>query len=201
MAAKKSTNGHNGHVSLAREEYDALMSREEQFSVLTAENAKLQTQRLEIAQTVDAQAKHLSGFELKTMHLERINALQKVIVDMLNDKGKVASLEDLSEFWRQWIIHTSNAVDAKKLTREDVLKFEPELFKTWRNWVNDSGKPDRTLNFGGSRTERDASQPRTQVELQEHTIRRQREENYKLANRVLQLESEIEALKAGTKQP
>lgn len=199
MAKKTATNGrnghsfHNGHVSLAREEYDAFMSREEQFGVLTADHAKVVNRNIEMVQTMNAQAQHLSNFELKVTHLERINALQGAILDAIKDPEKVASLEELSEFWKQWTVHTSNAVDARKLSREEVAKFEPDLFKTWRNWVNDRGRNDRTLSFAGSRAEREAALPATQAELQEHTIRRQREENHKLAQRVQQLEAELAA--------
>jgi hypothetical protein len=193
-------NGRNGHVSLAREEYEAFVAREEVISTVTAENAKLVNHNLDLTQTCDAQVKHLSNFELKIMHLERINGLQSVLIDLLKDKVKVASLEDLSEFWRQWTIHTSKDIDSRKVVRDEVAKFEPNLFKTWRNWTNDSGGADRSLSWAGTRAEREAQQPNTPGEMHAHTIRRLREENVKLMARTQQLESEIEALKGAKQQ-
>lgn len=203
MAKKKTTtptptttdgfNGRNGHVSLARVEYDALIGREETIMMAQAENAKLTNRTIDLAQTLDHQAKHLTNFELKVMHLERVSGLQGVFIDLLKDKEKVATLEELSEFWRRWIIHTSKDIDARKVTREEVAKFEPDLFKMWRNWINDHGKADRGLNWAGSRA--DSQQPLTQAMMQTHMIARQREENVKLMARIQLLESEVETLK------
>jgi polyhydroxyalkanoate synthesis regulator phasin len=191
-------NGRNGHVSLAREEYEALAAREEMISVMTVENAKLQTCNLDITQTLEVQVKHLSNFELKVRHLERITALQEALINSFKDKEKLAGLAELSEFWRQWTITTSNTIDSRKVDRAEVVKFEPDLFKMWRNWVNDSGKADRSLNSAGTRTE---AQPQMQSMMQTHMLARKHEENAKLATRVQQLEAELEALKKETKQP
>lgn len=206
--AKKQTNGsnggpsfHNGHVSLAREEYDAYRALDEKVSEQAIEMAKLQTRNIEQAATMDTQGKHLTNFELKVMHLERINALQGVLLDLLKDKDKVLGLAELSEFWRQWIINTSTAVDARKVTREEVAKIEPDLFRSWRNWVNDYGKADRTFSLSGTRAERDANQPQTQAMMQTHIIARQREELAKLAAKVQKLEAEVEASKKATEKP
>lgn len=187
--------GRRGHVSLAREEYDALIGREEDIAVMTAENAKLTNRLIDQAQTLDAQAKHLSNFELKVMHLERINGLQSVIIDTLKDQAKTLGLVELSEFWKQWTIHTSNVIDQRKVTREEVTKFEPDLFRSWRNWVNDYGKADRTLSLAGTRAAHEAAQPQTQAMLQTHIIARQHEQIVKLAARAQLLEAEVEALK------
>jgi hypothetical protein len=194
-------NGRNGHVSLARVEYDALIGREETISMVTAENAKLTNRTFDLAQTLDVQAKHLTNFELKVMHLERINALQGVYIDLLKDKDKVLGVQELSEFWKQWIVHTSNAVDNRKVAREEVAKVEPDLFRSWRNWVNDYGKADRSFSLSGTRAERDANQPQTQAMMQTHIIARQREELAKLAAKVQQLEAEVEQHKKSTEKP
>lgn len=206
--AKKQTNGsnngpsfHNGHVSLAREEYDAYRALDEKVSEQAIEMAKLQTRNIEQATTMDTQGKHLTNFELKVMHLERINSLQGVLLDLLKDKDKVLGLAELSEFWRQWTIHTSTAVDARKVTREEVAKIEPDLFRSWRNWVNDYGKADRTFSLSGTRAEREANQPQTQAMMQTHIIARQREELAKLAAKVQKLEAEVEASKKPAEKP
>jgi len=204
MAVKKSKiptptttndfNGRKGHVSLAREEYEALASREEAVIGLTTENAKLRSQAIEMATTLDAQAKHLSTYDLKVAALERVDALQSALIAAFKDKEKTLGLTELSEFWRQWTVAVSNAADTRKLEREEILKFEPDLFRMWRNWVNDSGKTTRTLSFAGSRGEIEAAAPRTQVLMQTHLLARKNEENAKLQTRIAQLEAELGAL-------
>lgn len=204
MAAKKTnipqpttTNGfggRNGHVSLARVEYDALVGREEVISELTAENAKLQARNIDLTQTIDMQAKHMSTFELKVMHLERITGLQSALIDIFKDKEKSLGIAELSDFWKQWQVATSNGIDSNKLDRKEVAKFEPDLFKMWRNWVNDYGKQGRTLNFAGTRAEIEAAQPETQAMLQTHMLALKNAENAKLRARVSQLEAELGAL-------
>lgn len=204
MTTKKTTNGssngRNGHVSLAREEYDAFMALEEKFSTQATESARLINRNVDLTQICDAQGKHLSHYELKTTYLERTIGLQREFIELLKDKVKVTSIEELSEFWHQWQVHTHKGVEARKLTREEVVAFEPDLFKMWRNWVNDQGKVGRGLNFAGTRAERLAAEPPTQALMQTHMLARQREENAKLLARVQQLEFEIETLKK-EKQP
>lgn len=208
MAPKKSTptttngfNGRNGHVSLAREEYEALAAREETVIGLTAANAKLHTQNLDMATTLDAQAKHLALNEQRIANLERIDGIQNALIASFKDKEKTLGLIELSEFWRQWVVATSNAVDTRKLERDELQKFEPDLFKMWRNWINNSGKNDRSLGFAGSRSEIEAAAPKTQVMLQAHLLARKNEENAKLTSRIRQLEAELGALTPPEKQP
>jgi hypothetical protein len=187
-------NGRNGHVSLAREEYDALTGREELLSELQNTNAKMQLRNIDLASTVDAQAKQLSLYELQVSNLERIDGLQRALIDSLKDSEKAAGIAELSEFWRQWTIATSNAVDTRKVEREEIAKFEPDLFKMWRNWINDAGKRGRTLNFAGTRSEVEATMPETQTMMQAHLLAHRNAENAKLRDRVKQLEAELGAL-------
>lgn len=196
---KNMTNGktaHNGHVSLAREEYEAFQALEDKLTTQAVESAKLLNRNLDLVQTVDTQVKHLANYELKVMHLERIAGLQGVLIDLLKDKEKVISLQDLSEFWRRWQIVTLNGIDDRRVDRVEVSKFEPDLFKMWRNWVNDYGKSARDLNFAGTRTEIDATSPQNQEMLKTHMLARSREENAKLMGRIQQLESELDDAKA-----
>ena len=188
-------NGRPGHVSLAREEYDAFAAREEVITDLTAANTNMQARAIEMRQLIDAQVKILSSYELKARHLERIIGLQAAFIDSLKDKEKTLGLSELSEFWKRWLVATSNEVDARKVDRTEVEKFEPNLFKMWRNWVNDHDKVGRGLNFAGTRAEVESAAPKVQQETQAHMIRRLNEENAKLAARVVQLEAEIGPLK------
>lgn len=201
MATKKAatngtTSGQNGHVSLAREEYSAFLAREESYQQLVADHARTKSINADLTMTLDAQARHLAMRDLTVTHLERLTSLQQLFLDALRDGAKIESFVDLSEFWRQWQLHTHKGVDAKKFTREEAEKFEPDIFKTWRNWVNDAGRRDRTFSEAGSRAERDAANPGTARELQEHIIVRLRQDNAKLANRVLALEAEMETFKS-----
>lgn len=138
--------------------------------------------------------------DLKVSHLERITELQKLFIDQLRDGTKVAAMEDLSAFWHLWQVHTNKAVDARNVTRPEVDKYEPDVFRSWRNWVNDAGKKDRMFNEAGSHAERDASMPNTAKEMQEHIIVRLRQDNAKLASRLAQLEAEMEAVKSEKKK-
>lgn len=203
MAAKKTngangSNGHNGHVSVEREVYAALLAREEAHAALTGEHGKLSAQVLDQVVVIDSQAKRLVEQDLRITQLERLAGLQRKLLDLTTDATKVASLEDLSEFWRQWVIHTTKAVDSRKATREDVAKFEPDLFKTWALWLHNEG---RGFMFAGSREAYEANQPKTSKEMQEHTIRRLREENAKLAARVQAAEAQLGPLLDKQQQP
>jgi len=198
MATKsKSTNGNGAgeHVSLARAEYSAFLAREESYQQLLADTEKTKSINRDLTSTCDVQARNLTTRDLRVVHLERLVALQQQFLDMIRDGTKVGSVAELSEFWRQWQVNVNKQLDARKLTREEVDNFEPDLFRTWRNWVNDAGKKDRSLNEAGTRAEHDATFSGTAKEMQEHTIVRLRQDNAKLANQLLVLEAEMEQFK------
>ena len=201
MATKKAANGTNGtssgggHVSLAREEYLAFQAREESYQQLVVDHERTKATNRDLADTLDAQGRQLSMRDLTITHLERLAALQQMFLDKVRSGTEIATLEDLTEFWRRWLLAVRKGTDEKKFSHGEVEKYEPDLFRSWRNWVNDASKADRTFNEAGSRAERDASIPGTAKEMQEHIIVRMRQDNAKLANRVLQLEAEMEAFK------
>lgn len=189
MAVNKTKTNGNGHVSLAREEYDAFQALDERCSLMTVENTKLRARNIDQAETLDAQVKHLAAFDMKVAHLERITSLQAAFIELLTTREKVSGLQDLSEFWKKWSVHTSNEVDGRRLTKEEVAKFEPDLFKSWRNWINDSGKIERGLSLAGS------VEIKSQAMMQTHLLARKHAENVALAARVQKLEAELEAAK------
>lgn len=199
-APNKGTNGvtkKNGEVRLAREEYDALMSREERFVEIVADNARLTNHVNDLAGACDAQTRRLAGNDLKVQHLERISGLQAVLIDHLRaGSPNVAALADLSEFWREWQVHTRKSVDAKKVSESDVAKYEPDLFRSWAAWLRDADKVGRTILDSGSMTRIDIDNggPRTAYEMQEHVIRRQNEEIAKLRAREDQLHQQVAEL-------
>jgi hypothetical protein len=199
-AAPNGTNGSNGHVSLAREEYSAFLACQENHQQLTADHERMRAINASLTETTDAQAKTLSMRDLRITYLERISSLQQLFIDQIRDGTKVAAVADLSEFWHQWQVHTHKGVDAKKFGREDVTKYEPDLFKSWRNWVNDSGKVDRAFSESGTRVDQASAVPGSAKEMQEHIIVRLRQDNASLANRLLRLEAEIEAFKSEKKK-
>ena len=186
-------------VSLERPVYEAFLAREESYQQMAADLARIKNINLNLTDVCNAQVKRLSMNELRAMSLEGISQLQQLFVDMLRDGTKVAALEDVSEFWRLWEIHTKKGLDARKFTREEIDKYEPDIFRSWRNWVNDAGKAGRTFNEAGSRTERDDATPGTAREMQEHIIVHLRQDNAKLTQRMQQLEAEMEAFKAEKK--
>jgi hypothetical protein len=183
MASKKAAAVTNGHVSLAREEYAAFTATVEDHQILLAEHEKTKHINRTLTDTLDLQAKSLSARDMKITHLERTVALQKELLDLVRDKTKVASLENLTEFWRQWQLSVHKNVDDKKTSHEEAQRFEPNLFKSWRNWLNNSNKQlAEAGTFNGNWTGR---------EMQEHTIVRLRQENAALVTRLASLEAEV----------
>jgi hypothetical protein len=194
MAANKRSNGtngtSNGHVSLAREEYAAFVAREETFGQVIDENARLKVINAGLNHTQNTQAQRMTEMQLKLAHLERIGELQlKLIEQLQGDAPKADAFQDMLAFWHLWQVHTKKALDARKTTEVEVAKYEPDLFRTWRNWVKDAGRVDRMFSEAGSRSEREALMPKNAHEMQEHVIVRLRQDNAKLAARIAQLES------------
>lgn len=201
MASKSKPNGsvdkHNGHVSLAREEYDALTAREESYTEAVVANAKLTNQLNDAIHTCNEQTRRMAEMLLTVEHLKRINSLQEVFIEMIRyDHPGLASIQDLSNFWRQWTITTSNQMKSDKLSSEEVAKFEPDLFRTWRNWVNAAGKMDRTLSEAGRMTRAEYEKAALIDHPEERAMRLLVEENARFRARQAQLELEIESLRA-----
>jgi len=197
---------HNGHVSLGREEYDALMSREESYAELVATNANSVNRAHDLVRTCDAQAQRLNESILMMEHLKRVTDLQAEFIALLRTGSGVASIEDLSEFWKQWQIAVGNAIKDRNLSQDEVNKYEPDLFKTWRNWVNSAGMRDQVLAEAGTRTMTRAEHSRAttgeDVEApQDRAIRQLREDNEKLKMRQAQLEAELDRFKSGNQPP
>ena len=184
---------HNGHVSLAREEYDALVQLRDETNVeLVHDVAAARNRAHDLVQTCNAQAKRMAEQDLMIANLERVTGLQRTLLDLLRGGTSVASLEDLSEFWRRWQVCVGNAVSERKLAREEAAKFEPDLFRTWRNWVLGAGKADRTLAASGSVTTREERDRAVATEgRQDQTFRQLREDNERLERRLAQLEDEV----------
>jgi hypothetical protein len=120
--------------------------------------------------------------------------MQRAFIDLLRaDHPKVASLEDLSEFWRQWSVCTSNFVKAQPQARGAVAEVTPDLFRSWSTWVRDAGRASRSFALSGTRADVDARRPETQQELQYEALDQARLDNAKLHAQVRQLEAEVEA--------
>ncbi len=188
---------HNGHVSLSREEYDALMAREESFVEAVASNAKNVNRLNDVVAVCDAQARRLSESMMTIAHLERANGLQQVLVDALRDDAGVASLADLTKFWQQWSAAAENAAKVDSQQRDEVSRFEPDIFRSWRLWVRvrDAGRISRSVSVAGSREAVEAAAPKTQAELQEQITAQLRVKNAHLVAQVSRLEAEVDAYK------
>lgn len=192
MASKnfKKAKDDDGQVAVSREEYEALTTfREETI----AKEAKAAQRSYDLNVTCEAQAKRLVELELALRHHERVTGLQHIYIDMLrSDHRKVASMEDLSEFWRQWSVHTSNIVQDNPQLRDVVSKTEPDLFHAWSSWVRSDGKSGRQAPIPATRAAVDAQQPATQGEMQASLVNSLRDRVAAMAATVHQLESEIE---------
>lgn len=187
--------GSNEHVSLSREEYDALMSREQSYEGLLGNFDRLNDRSREQAALITSQATRISAQDIRAGHLQSIIGFQQQIIDALRDKTKVASLEDLSEFWRQWNISVEKIAAKNAQAKAEANKFEPDLFKSLRLWQRDFGKVDRVFSEAGTRADHEAQQPNGAREMQEHMIRRLREENARLAAHAKALEDELGPLR------
>jgi hypothetical protein len=182
------------HVSISLQEFHAFQAREGAFAHATEANIKLEMERKILSDTVSNQLQLLTVKDLKVLHLERVALLQDALLEHFKDTTKVMEMAEMSEFWKQWQIQTKKATDSGTPV-EAIAKITPNIFKTWEIWLRDAGKVDRSMTTSGSRAERDNTKPQTQGEMQAHTIRRLREDNFNLERRAEQLHTELEAIK------
>lgn len=204
MASKKNgvPENHDGRVSVDRLEYVALKDLQNLHEGCAIERAKVTNRNHDLLVTCNAQAKRLTEADLAMQHLERINGLQRVYIEMLRgDHPKVASLEDLSTFWRHWSTTTENHLNQHPQQRDEVSKLEPDLFRSWKIWVRDSHKTRRTFAVAGTtRAEVEALNSIPQESLQDHIIANLSDKTTALTSRVRELEAEIDAYKKNQKR-
>jgi hypothetical protein len=203
MATKK-TNGTTAHddlrVSVDRVEYAALRDLQNLHEGCILERARVTNRNHDLATCCEAQAKRLIEVDLMLRHLENINGTQRVFIDLLRaDHPRVAQLEDLSEFWRQWNVCTNKVVEREPQQRAAVAELEPHLFRSWSLWARDSGRLNRSFAVAGTRAGVEAQQTMSQDELQSHIIEQLRVKNASLAARNRELEGEIDAYKSSPK--
>jgi hypothetical protein len=180
-------------VTLTRSEHNAFLAREETFARLDMESRELAAGHIELMSVCDSQAKTIGVTNLKITYLESIIGFQNVLIEHLRDGTKVASLEDLTAFWKKFYAFTDEGMKNNMLKREVVDAVRPDIFKAWQNWIHTNGKVDPL--FGAlappqTREEYEVAMPKTRKEMAEHTIRRLNEENATLAARVHKLEAE-----------
>jgi hypothetical protein len=185
--------GDDNRVSVDREEYDAFKARAEDYVGLMSDNARIVSRNHDLMLTCNAQARRLTEVDMILQHHERVIGLQKALVDLLREtRPGVGSLEELSEFWRQWTAKTAGMSGSE---RSEVAKFEPDLFRTWRLWANNGG---RSWSVAGTRSEVAArSDGATQADVQEDEVGRLKARLQQLSSMVRELESEIDARKKG----
>ncbi len=197
MAAKKPS-GKNGvetdqRVLVDREEYSALLALKDRYEEHAVADAKTANRNHDLLVTCSAQAARLAEIDLIMRHHERVTALQRMLIDLMRaDHPAVASLEDLSEFWRNWTMTTENAAKADPKQRDEIAKFEPDLFRSWKIWTRDAGRASRSFAVAGTRAETEAQQPASQAALQERIVAQLREKEAQLAARVRELEGQVD---------
>jgi hypothetical protein len=208
MAAKK-TSKSNGvendqRVLVDREEYSALLALKDRYEEHVVADAKAANRNHDLLITCNAQATRLSEIDLTMHHLERVNELQRVFIDLLRaDHPAVASLEDLSKFWWNWTVTTENAVKNDPRQRTEIAKVEPDLFRSWKIWTRDADRMSRSFALAGTRAEVEAQQPASQAVLQDRVVGQLRDQNTVLVSRVRELEGQVDAYKHAhkNKQP
>src|SRR6185503_14159421 len=138
-------------VLVDREEYAALVSLRESAELRLVDDEKVQSRIHDLTTTCNAQARRLIECDLTAQHLERVVAIQRIFIDLLRaDRPAVASLEDLSTFWRSWFLTTEGLVKRDPKQRAEVDRLEPDLFRSWRIWVRDAGHASRTFAVSGT---------------------------------------------------
>lgn len=199
MPSKKSDKfDDDRRVMIDREEHNALVAMRDSLESRLVEDEKTKVRLHDLTITCGAQAKRLTEVELITQHLERTVGLQRVLIDMLKaDVPTLASLEDLSLFWRSWIATTESLAIRDPKQRDEISKLEPDLFRSWKLWVRDAGRASRSLALVGTVTRADVDDRLDvdQATLQEQIIEQQRQSSALQAARVVELEAEIKALR------
>ncbi len=184
MTKKKTAE--DNRVSVDRDEYAALVEARNQYEVVVASNAKTVARNHDLTITCNAQSRRLVEVDQIIGHLERINGLQRMFIDMMRvDRPQVATMEELSDFWHRWVL----AVEKQPQKRDEVAKLEPDLFRSWRLWVRDLAKQDHQLSIAGTRAEVQAQQMIPQATLQDHVIANLNEKTASLGARVRELEA------------
>jgi len=186
-------------VLVDREEYAALVSLRESAELRLVDDEKVQSRIHDLTTTCNAQARRLIECDLTAQHLERVVAIQRIFIDLLRaDRPAVASLEDLSTFWRSWFLTTEGLVKRDPKQRAEVDRLEPDLFRSWRIWVRDAGHASRTFAVSGTtRADVEALNSMPQATLQDNILENQRAQNALLSARVRELEVEVEAYRKG----
>lgn len=186
----------NRRVLVDREEHAALLALKEADELRVVDDAKTSARLHDLHATCSAQARRLVEVDLIVQHQDRVNGLQRVLIDMMRaDRPRVASLEDLSEFWRRWSLTAATVGEKQPQQRDAIAKLEPDLFRSWALWVRDIGKAGRSFSVAGTRTEAEAQRPASQDEAQDRITNVLRETNAVLAARVRELEGEVETYK------
>jgi hypothetical protein len=188
-------------VTVDREEYSALRALKDRYEDSVIKDAKSANRNHDLLVTCDAQAKRLAEIDLILQHQDRVIGLQRVFIDMLRgNHPQIAALEDLSMFWRQWFITSENHLKNNPQQRTEAAKLEPDLFRSWKLWVRDADRGNRSFSVAGTREEINAEQQLiSQDTLQEHVLDQARAHERMLAARVRELEAEVEAYKNARK--
>lgn len=195
MAGHKKNGAVNkDHVSISREEFDALMALKEANADSVIASAQTTNRNHDLLTTCNAQARRLVEVDLTIQNYERTTTLQRIYIDLLReDHPRVGSMDDLSEFWRQWVHCTNSLVKAQPLSARAVAELTPDLFRSWSNWVRDSGRLNRSFAMVGTRAEVEGKQPASQAEVQDRIIDQLRSQTATQAARLHELEGEVEA--------
>jgi hypothetical protein len=196
MPPKKKMNSEaidDRRVLVDREEYAALLSLKEADELRVINEDKTNERIHDLRVTCDAQASRLAEVALTIQHLEKVTALQRILNDMLRaDHPAVASLEELSAFWRAWFPATEGLMQRDPRQRDEIAKVEPDLFRSWKIWVRDAGRVSRSFAVAGSRAEVEARLPASQTALQERILEQHRAHNALLLARIRELEGELD---------
>lgn len=194
--SKDKNGADDNRVSVDRDEHRAHLALSDLHDDLLAKHARLAGAHKGLVELADAMTRRLAELDLVMQHHERVHALQRTLIDLLRGPGqKVASLEDLSEFWRQW---TKSARQQPPERQAEVARLEPDLFRTWRLWVDNGSR----WSVAGSVTrvqEEQAQASRTQAVVQDDKWKELAARARQLTDMAASIEAEIATLKAAKK--
>lgn len=180
-------------VGIPRAEYDALLAFKAAHEDSIIKEAQATNRNHDLLVTCNAQARRLAEDDLAIRNYERIIRLQSAFIEALRaDHPKIAALEDLSEFWRRWVVSTENLLHDQPGQRDAVLKVEPDLFRSWRASMQDAQRPSQAFR---SRADVDLHQSASQEDVQLRAVSDLRAKNMEMSTRIAQLELELAAHK------
>jgi len=187
MATKK-TNGSNSHISIDREEYEALRTlRDESHALLIASHARLSLINQEMIDTIKAQVTRIGLLDVRCTGLEQLVLLRREIVSVVGTEMRVEMRIPMARVASR---PTIDAIIKNLLATPDVT--DVAIFDHLSRRLH----PECHASDAHTRAEHEAAGPKKQSMLQTHMIHQLQGDNAKLHVELEARIKELEKLKA-----